>query len=612
MPTTLGISCFYHDAAAAIVRDGVVVAAAQEERFSRKKGDPSFPMSALSYCLEDAKLTVDALDSVCFYSHPVLGFDRVLRSFLSVAPRGLEPWLKAMPGWVSEKFRTRSIIETALRESGAEFRGPILFMPHHLAHACAAFFPSPFERAAILTVDGVGEWATASFGVGEGSRATITREMRFPNSLGLLYSAITYFCGFKVNSGEYKLMGLAPYGTPRYVDLIKRDVARIEEDGTVRLDLRSFGFLDGVKMVSKRFDRIFGGPRREPESRITRREMDLAASIQVFLEEALMKMARHVHRETGEKYLCLAGGVALNCVANGKLLREGPFEDIWIQPAAGDAGSALGAALGAQFGWHGLARPPRDGLDRQRGSYLGPSFSEAEVETYLASEEIPFRRLAPEERASTVAEALAEGKVVGFFHGRMEFGPRALGGRSILGDPRRPDTQRTMNLRIKYRESFRPFAPAVLAEDVAAYFELDRPSPYMLLVAPVRAERLRPRSSEIGSDDDLLAAVNQVRSDLPAITHWDYSARIQTVHRETNPLFHEVIASFKAKTGVGVVVNTSFNVRGEPIVCTPAEAYQCFARTDMDHLYLEGFWLDKRDLPARPKDESWMREFELD
>jgi carbamoyltransferase len=610
---TLGISCFYHDAAAAIVRDGVAVAAAQEERFSRKKGDPSFPVSAISYCLEEARASVGDLDSVVFYSQPGLTFDRLLSSFLAVAPRGLEAWLAAVPRWIGEKLHTRAIVEAALRESGFEYRGPVLTMPHHLAHASAAFFPSPYERAAILTIDGVGEWATASYGQGEGSRVTIGREMRFPHSLGLLYSAFTWFCGFKVNSGEYKLMGLAPYGTPRYLGAIKEHVARVQEDGTVELALPYFGFLDSLKMVSERFDALFGGPRRLPESRITRREMDLAASIQAFTEEVVMKMARHVHHETGEKYLCLAGGVALNCVANGKLLREGPFEDIWIQPAAGDAGSALGAALAAQFGYHGVARPEKTGLDRQRGSYLGPAFSEAEVEAYLQAQEgCVYERLAPEARAETVARALADGKVVGFFQGRMEFGPRALGARSILGDPRRDDTQRTMNLRIKFRESFRPFAPAVLAEDVATYFELDRASPYMLLVAPVREERRRRRTAEIGEDGDLLAAVNQVRSDLPAITHWDYSARIQTVHRDTNPLFHDVIARFKAKTGVSVVVNTSFNVRGEPIVCTPQDAHRCFLRTDMDYLYVEGFWLAKKDQPAQPRDESWKREFELD
>lgn len=611
MPVTLGISCFYHDAAAALVRDGEVVAAAQEERFSRKKGDPSFPASAISYCLEEARLGVSDISSVVFYDKPMLTFDRIVRSFLAVAPRGIKGWLQAMPRWGEEKIYTESIIRQSLHESGFQYDGPVLFTPHHLAHASAAFFPSPYERAAILTVDGVGEWATASYGVGEGSVVTLTHEMNFPDSIGLLYSAFTYFCGFKVNSGEYKVMGLAPYGSPCYLDDIKRNIAHIEDDGTIRLNMEYFGFLDGLTMISAAFQKLFNGPRRTPESRITRREIDLAASIQAFTEEAMMKMAQHVYRATGAEYLCLSGGVALNCVANGKLLREGPFKDIWIQPAAGDAGSALGAAFAVQFGYHGVTRPAIAGLDRQHGTYLGPAFSEVEVASYLSGLDCVYRRLDPAVCAGTVAEALSQGKIVGFFNGRMEFGPRSLGARSILGDPRRSDTQRTMNLSIKYRESFRPFAPAVLAEDVATYFELDRPSPYMLLVAPVRSDRCIPRQMEIAGDD-LLAAVNQIRSDIPAVTHWDYSARVQTVHFETNPLFHEVIESFKQKTGIGVVVNTSFNVRGEPIVCTPADAYQCFMRTEMDYLYIDGFWLDKVEQPAWQRDDSWKQEFELD
>jgi carbamoyltransferase len=468
MPITLGISCFYHDAAAALVRDGEIVAAAQEERFTRRKGDASFPISAISFCLEQAALAVDQLDSVVYYDKPGLTFDRLAASFLSVAPRGLKLWLQAMPRWLGEKLHVRDIIREALQESGHVYRGPILCTPHHLAHAAAAFFPSPYQRAAILTVDGVGEWATASFGAGDGSRIEVSREMRFPDSLGLLYSAFTYFCGFKVNSGEYKLMGLAPYGVPQYTTLIKERIASIEADGSVRLNPEYFAFLDRLEMTSERFDDLFGGPRRLPETRITRREMDLAASIQAFTEEAILLMARHVHRETSEENLCLAGGVALNCVANGRLLREGPFRRLWIQPAAGDAGSALGAALAVQHGFHDLPRLPAPGLDRQKGSYLGPAFSEAEVEAWLVANGAVFRRLAPEERAETVAGALAQGKVAGFFSGRMEFGPRSLGARSILGDPRRADTQRVMNLRIKFRESFRPFAPAVLAEGTSS------------------------------------------------------------------------------------------------------------------------------------------------
>jgi len=612
MPVTLGISCFYHDAAAALVRDGEIIAAAQEERFTRKKGDASLPVSAISFCLEQAGLAVDRLDSVVFYDKPGLTFDRLAASFLSVAPRGLKLWLHAMPRWLGEKLQVRDIIREALRESGHHYDGAVLSTPHHLAHAAAAFFPSPYEHAAILTVDGVGEWATASYGIGNGSRIEVSREMRFPDSLGLLYSAFTYFCGFKVNSGEYKLMGLAPYGTPRYAELIRDRIASIESDGSVRLNSEYFAFLERLEMTSEKFDSLFGGPRRLPESRITRREMDLAASIQAFTEEALLQMGRHVHRETGEENLCLAGGVALNCVANGRLLREGPFRELWIQPAAGDAGSALGAALAVQHGYHEHPRAQSTGLDRQKGSYLGPAFSEAEVEAWLVANGAVFRHLSPEVRAETVADALADGKVVGFFSGRMEFGPRSLGARSILGDPRRADTQRVMNLRIKFRESFRPFAPAVLAEDVAEYFELDRPSPYMLLVAPVKSERCLPREREVASDDDLLGAVNQVRSDIPAVTHWDYSARVQTVHRETHALFHEILLRFKKKTGIGVVVNTSFNVRGEPIVCTPADAYRCFMRTDMDRLFLEGFWLEKSEQPQMEDDQRWREEFVLD
>jgi carbamoyltransferase len=607
MTTTLGISCFYHDAAAALVRDGEIIAAAQEERFTRRKGDPSFPINAVRYCLEEGDILARELDSVVFYDKPVLTFDRLVKSYLAVAPRGLKSWLTSMPRWISQKLHIPAIIRKSLG-----YEGPILFTPHHLAHAASAFFPSPYDEAAILTIDGVGEWATASYGVGEGGEVRLLKEMRFPDSLGLLYSAFTYFCGFKVNSGEYKLMGLAPYGEPRYLDQIKEHIATIRDDGSVALNLEYFGFLDGLEMTSSRFEQLFGGPRRLSESRITRREMDLAASIQAFTEEAMLKMARRVYEETGKKHLCLAGGVALNCVANGRILREGPFEDLWVQPAAGDAGGALGAALAVQFGYHGLSRGPSNGLDRQKGSYLGPAFSEQEVEAFLLAGGYPYRRLEPGERAMTVAKALADGHIVGLFLGRMEYGPRALGSRSILGDARREDTQRVMNLKIKYRESFRPFAPSVLAERVSDYFELDRPSPYMLLVAPVREERCLPRQEGIPEDDNLLLAASQKRSDIPAITHWDYSARIQTVHNETNPLYHELLRRFEELTGYGVIVNTSFNVRGEPIVCTPQDAYRCFMRTDIDYLYLQGFWLDKKEQPEMKETENWRDEFVLD
>lgn len=607
MPATLGISCFYHDAAAALVRDGEIIAAAQEERFTRRKFDPSFPANAILYCLEEGGIFAGDLDSVVFYDKPVLTYDRLLKSYLAVAYRGLESWSASMPRWIAQKLHIPAIIRESLG-----YEGPILFTPHHLAHAASAFYPSPYDEAAILTVDGVGEWATASFGVGEGQEVRILQEIHFPDSLGLLYSAFTYFCGFKVNSGEYKLMGLAPYGQPRYLTNIREHIATIREDGSVALNLDYFGFLDRLEMTSPKFDELFGGHRRFPESRITRREMDLAASIQAFTEEAMLKMACHVHKETGKRFLCLAGGVALNCVANGRILREAPFQDIWIQPAAGDAGGALGAALAVQFGQHGVKRTPPNGSDRQKGSYLGPSFSEPEVEAFLQRRGLSYKYLKEDERAITIAKALANGHVVGFFSGRMEYGPRALGARSILGDPRREEMQRVMNLKIKHRESFRPFAPAVLIERLNDYFELDRPSPYMLLVAPVCKSRRLPRQSDIAQYDDLLTAVNQRRSDIPAVTHWDYSARIQTVHQETNPLFHEVIQRFEELTGCAVVVNTSFNVRGEPIVCSPDDAYRCFARTDIEYLYMEGFWLDKKEQSQMKDTESRNEEFALD
>ena len=607
MTTTLGISCFYHDAAAALVRNGEIIAAAQEERFTRCKGDPSFPINAVRYCLEEGAILPHKLDSVVFYDKPVLTFDRLIQSYLSVAPRGLKSWLTSMPRWISQKLHISAIIHKSLG-----YKGTVLFTPHHLAHAASAFFPSPYDEAAILTIDGVGEWATASYGVGEDREVRLLKEIRFPDSLGLLYSAFTYFCGFKVNSGEYKLMGLAPYGEPKYVNQIKEQIATIHDDGSVALNLEYFGFLDRLEMISPRFEQLFGGPRRLPESRITRREMNLAASIQAFTEETILKMASWVHKETNKKYLCLAGGVALNCVANGRILREGPFKDLWVQPAAGDAGGALGAALAVQFGYHGMPRGPSNGLDRQKGSYLGPAFSEQEIEAFLFAGRYPYRYLVPNERAMTVAKALADGHIVGFFSGRMEYGPRALGSRSILGDARDEDTQRVMNLKIKYRESFRPFAPSVLVERVSDYFEMDRPSPYMLLVAPVRKERCLPKPGDIPEDDNLLVAATQKRSDIPAVTHWDYSARIQTVHKETNLLYYEVLRCFEELTGYGIIVNTSFNVRGEPIVCTPRDAYRCFMRTEIDYLYLEGCWLNKKEQPEMKENGNWRDEFALD
>ena len=617
MSKILGISAFYHDSAAALVVDGEVVAAAQEERFSRKKHDPRFPRRAINYCLEEAFLEADELDAVVFYDHPGLTFDRVLKSLLSVAPAGAEQWLQAAPSVLGAKLFAGRQVRRVL---GAEV--PVLFTRHHLAHAASAFYPSPFEEAAILTLDGVGEWATTSLAAGRGAQLETLEEIHYPHSLGLLYSAFTYFCGFKVNSGEYKLMGLAPYGVPRHADAIREHLFHQKDDGSFRLNLDYFGFLDSDRMTNGRFDELFGGSPRQPESRITRREMDLAASIQKVTEEAVLSLARRARERTGLRDLCLAGGVALNCVANGLLQREKIFDRIWIQPAAGDAGGALGAALVAAHGRFGASRRLADGDrvggDGQRGSYLGPSFSSTEVRTFLDRKGAPYEVVADRGvRAERVAAALEAGKVVGFFSGRMEYGPRALGARSILGDPRRAETQVTMNLKIKYRESFRPFAPAVLAERIGDYFDLDVESPYMLLVAPVRLER---RVTEVvaggaaGDDtpEDLLAVVRQARSDVPAITHVDYSARVQSVRPDTHPDYHAVISAFERRTGCAVVVNTSFNVRGEPIVCTPEDAYRCFLRTEMDLLVLEDCVLEKSAQPEVEDDGSWRDEYELD
>ena len=607
MPLTLGISCFYHDAAAALIRDGEIVAAAQQERFSRIKHDPSFPIDAINYCIEEAGIFVSEVDAIVFYDKPALTFDRLIHSYLAVAPRGCQSWLTSMPRWLTEKLNIPKIIRNML-----DYKGEILFTPHHLSHAASAFYPSPYNNAAILTVDGVGEWSTASFGIGEDTEVKLLKEMYFPDSLGLLYSAFTYFCGFKVNSGEYKLMGLAPYGESKYYDQIRNEIAKIHKDGSISLNMDYFGFLDKLEMVSNKFSKLFDGPARLPETRITQREMDLAASIQKFIEDAILTMSRFVFKETGKQNLCLAGGVALNCVANGRIVREGPFENIWIQPAAGDAGGALGAALAVEFGYHGVKRPILKGYDYQKGSYLGPSYSNDEVRSFLETQGYHYNYLKENENAITVAKALADGKIVGFFCGRMEFGPRALGARSILGDSRREDTQRIMNLKIKYRESFRPFAPSVLIERISDYFELETSSPYMLLVAPVKEERCirQPLLDEKG--DDLIALVNKRRSDIPAVTHIDYSARIQTVHSDTNPVYHKVIKEFEKLTGYGVIVNTSFNVRGEPIVCSPEDAYRCFMRTEMDYLYIDGFWLDKKQQPNFEDYKDWREEFDLD
>ena len=602
----LGLSAYYHDSAACLLRDGEIVAAAQEERFTRKKGDASFPHQAVAYCLRAAGISVADLAFVAFYDKPLLKFERILETYLSTAPRGVRSFLMAGPLWIKEKLFT----DRELREE-LGYEGEILYSEHHESHAASAFFPSPFEEAAFLTMDGVGEWATATFGVGRGNDIEILKELHWPDSLGLLYSAFTYYTGFKVNSGEYKVMGLAPYGEPKYVDLIYRELIDLKEDGSFRMNQRYFNYLTGLTMTNGDFDRLFGAPPREPETRLTQREMDLARSVQVVCEEVMLRMARTVHRETGLDRLCLAGGVALNCVGNGRVLRETPFKELWIQPAAGDAGGALGVA---QLAWHRHCARPRQvtpGKDGMQGAYLGPAYTEAEIEEFLRSVGATYRRLERAELLHTVARLLAEEKVVGWFNGRMEFGPRALGARSILGDPRSPRMQAQMNIKIKFREGFRPFAPSVLRDRVQEYFELDADSPYMLLVAPVRKERQIPMDEtahRLWGIDKL----NVVRSDIPAVTHIDYSARIQTVSRETSPDYYDLIHEFECLTGCAVLVNTSFNVRGEPIVCSPADAYRCFMRTHLDHLALGPFLLDKAAQPEWRESVNWREEFQLD
>jgi carbamoyltransferase len=607
--TILGISAFYHDSAAALVRDGEIVAAAQEERFSRKRHDPRFPRGAIDYCLEEAFIEPSELDAIVFYDNPLLSWDRVLQSCMVAGARSEDLFVKAARSLLGAKLFVEERVKRALGTLGRE--GKLLFTDHHMAHAASAFFPSPFEDAAILTLDGVGEWSTTSVGHGAGSRIELSREINYPHSLGLLYSAFTYYCGFKVNSGEYKLMGLAPYGTPRYVDLIRERLIDIREDGSYRLDMSYFAYLDRPVMVAERFAELFGGPPREPEARITRREMDLAASIQAVTTEVVLKIARYAKRETGSRHVVLAGGVALNCVANGALLRERIFDELWIQPAAGDAGGALGAALLVAHGYYGEKRPARaHGRDGQQGSYLGPEFPPEQVIAFLERHDYPYERVVDRrERARRIAQAIADGMVVGHFAGRMEFGPRSLGARSILADARSPSAQSRVNLKIKYRESFRPFAPAVLREDVGSYFDLDCESPYMLIVAPVREERRLPLDATLAAGEDMLAIVNAPRSDLPAITHVDYSARIQTVDAETLPEFHDVLAELKRIAGVSVVVNTSFNVRGEPIVCTPKDAYTCFMRTEMDLLALGDCLVWKHAQPAFEDDRDWKAEY---
>ncbi len=602
----LGISAFYHDSAACLVKDGEIIAAAQEERFTRKKHDYRFPKNAVDYCLNSEKISINDVSQVAFYDKPFLKFERILETYLSYAPLGIKSFLKAMPLWIKQKLWMKELIKTELN-----FSGEIIFPEHHQSHAASAFFPSPFDEAAFITMDGVGEWTTTSIGTGKQNKIDILAEIKFPHSLGLLYSAFTYYTGFKVNSGEYKVMGLAPYGEPKYVDIIKENLIDIKDDGSFKMNMEYFDYCAGLKMTNRKFDKLFGGPARKPESKLTQREMDLARSVQDVTEEVMLKTAKHVRKVTGKNKLCLAGGVALNCVANGKILKEGIFDQIWIQPAAGDAGGALGAAL---FAWHnylGNKRVVEGDSDTQKGSYLGPAFTDDEIEKYLRSNNIPFEKLSKEFIYDKVADLLNEEKVIGWFGGRMEFGPRALGARSIIGDARSAKMQSIMNLKIKFRESFRPFAPAVLEEKVGDYFEIDSPSPYMLLVANVNSER-RKEMTEEQKNYFGIEKLNVIRSDIPAITHVDYSARIQTVNGVSNPNYYNMIKRFDEKYGSAVIVNTSFNVRGEPIVCTPGEAYQCFMRTDMDYLVLENFILDKNKQPDFKDNINWKKEFELD
>jgi len=608
LATILGISAFYHDSAAALVRDGEIVAAAQEERFTRVKHDHRFPQHAVDYCLAEAGVTPERLDAVAFYEKPLLKFERLLETYLALAPHGFKSFTMAMPLWLHQKLFLPREIDHGL---GDRYEGPIYFIRHHDAHAASAFFPSPFREAAILTLDGVGEWTTTSWGIGRDHRIELKKEVRFPHSLGLLYSAFTYYTGFKVNSGEYKVMGLAPYGEPKYVDRILEHLIDLKEDGSFWLDQSYFDYCAGLTMTSEKFHALFEGPPREPESQLTQRDMDLAASVQVVTEMAMTRMARHVHRETGLENLCLAGGVALNCVGNGRILRDSPFRNLWIQPAAGDAGGAIGAAL---FAWHQILDKGRTPTphDSQHGSCLGPSYTRAQITTYLDS--VGARYLAFDDEHALLerlAAMLEAGKVIGWVQGRMEFGPRALGGRSILGDPRNTEMQKNMNLKIKFRESFRPFAPSCLEERVSDYFEMNCASPYMLLVAPIQSDRRQAMTDEQQQRFGI-EKLNVVRSDVPAITHVDYSARVQTVDSERFPRYYRLLKEFDQRTGCGVLVNTSFNIRGEPIVCTPEDAYRCFMFTDMDALVLEDVLCLKEEQPHMPGVEEYKKEFKLD
>ncbi len=602
----LGISAYYHDSAACIVKDGVILAAAQEERFSRKKHDHRFPKHAINFCLNYAGIKSPDLDLIAFYDKPFLKFERLLETYLAFAPAGIKSFIKAMPLWIKEKLWMKDLIR---KELG--FEGKIIFPEHHESHAASAFFPSPFNEAAILTMDGVGEWTTSSYGIGRENSIELWADIKFPHSLGLLYSAFTYYTGFKLNSGEYKVMGLAPYGEPKYKKLIYDHLINVKEDGSFRMNMEYFNYCQGLTMTNEKFNKLFGGPPRVPETKLTQKDMDLARSLQEVTEEIVLKMGSHVFRETGLKKLTLAGGVALNCVANGRLLKEGPFENIWIQPAAGDAGGALGAALVGWYCYFGNQRVADEKTDMQFGSYLGPEFCDDDIQTFIKLSNLVAKKLDEEELIKIVSKLIAEEKVIGWFDGRMEFGPRALGARSIIGDARSPKMQALMNIKIKFREGFRPFAPSVLYEKVGEYFEIDKESPYMLLVADVVNERRRPMTEE---EEKLwgIDKLNVVRSDIPAITHVDYSARLQTVHKVTNPRYYKLIEQFEKDTGCAVIINTSFNVRGEPIVCTPEDAYKCFMRTNIDYLVLGNYLLAKEDQKPVEKNTDWKKEFTLD
>ena len=602
----LGISCFYHDSAACLVRDGEIIAAVQEERFTRKKHDFNFPINSINWCLREGGIAAEDLDFVVFYDKPFIKFERILETYLAYAPSGIRQFIQAMPLWLKQKLWIPELIRKEL-----DYKGKILFTGHHESHAASAFYPSPFKEAAFLSMDGVGEWDTASFGIGKDNDIDILYTLRFPHSLGLLYSTFTYYTGFKVNSGEYKLMGLAPYGEPKYVDLILNELLDLKEDGSFKLNMKYFGYCNGLKMTNRRFERLFGGSARKPETKITQEYMDIAASIQKVTEEIILRMARYVHKLTGRDRLCIAGGVALNCVGNGRILRESPFKEIWIQPASGDAGGALGAALLVWYKYLSNQRIADDKTDKQKASFLGPHYNDEYIEDFLTKEGAPYKKLSYSDIPEVISDLILQGKVIGWFQGRLEFGPRALGARSIIGDARSEEMQAKMNLKIKYRESFRPFAPTVLKDRVSDWFDLDRESPYMLLVAAVKdGKRINLSNSEsnLKGFDKLKAK----RSQVPAITHVDYSARIQTVKREDSSLYYDTINTFYKKTGCPVIINTSFNVRGEPLVCSPEDAFRCFMRTEMDYLIMGGFLLDKREQKPLKKDIKWQEVFELD